>query len=159
MFIPTIMVTDISERWRVAIRGSVKIEEFCQEKYGKTFKLYDGYDEKNPPTATDCPYVVLLPGRKIEGAGRPENSYMITIAWCILNKTPIITGNDISYPGLRETDTFGQLIQETVAELNPSYPVNDVDYDIDPGSNFPQYPGRMDLTLNIQVIMGTNLVY
>jgi len=159
MYIPTIKVTDISERWRVAIRTSAEIEAFCQEKYGKTFKIYDGYDEKKPPTAADCPYVALLPGAKGEGAGRSENAYMLTIAWCICNKTPIIVGSDISYPGLRETDTLGQLILETVAELNPSYPVNDIDYDIDPSSNFPQYPGRMNLTLNMQVIMGTNLVY
>ncbi|AIF52004.1 hypothetical protein [Pelosinus sp. UFO1] len=159
MFIPTIKVTDISERWRVAIRGSAEIEAFCQEKYGKTFKLYDGYDEKSPPIADDCPYIVLLPGSKLEGAGKPENTYMATIAWCIYNKNPIVSGNDISYPGLVETDTLGQLILETVAELNPSYPVNEADYDIDPGSNFPQYPGRMNLTLNMQVTMGTKLEY
>ena len=159
MFIPTIKITDISERWRVAIRANVKIEEFCQEKYGKTFKLYDAYDEKNPPIAADCPYVVLLPGAKLEGAGKPENTYMATIAWCVLNKTPIIVGNDILYPGLVETDTLGQLILETVAELNPSCPVNDIDYDIDPSSNFPQYPGRMNLTINIPVVMGVKIEY
>lgn len=159
MFIPTIKITDISERWRAAIRNSVKIEEFCLTTYGKSLKIYNGYDEKSAPKAKDCPYVVLLPGSKIEGAGKNENTYMATIAWCILNETPIINGNDISYPGLVETDTLGQLILEEVAELNPSYPVSNVEYDIDPSSNFPQYPGRMDLTLNMQVIMGTKIEY
>jgi len=159
MFMPTIKITDIAEKWRSAIRGSTAIADFCLLKYDKPLKIYNGYDEKNPPLAADCPYVVLLPGSKLEGAGKSENTYMATIAWCVLNKTPITTGNDVSFPGLVETDGLGQLILETVAELNPSYPISDIDYDIDPSSNFPQYPGRMNLTINMQVIMGTNLIY
>jgi len=159
MFLPTIKITDISEKWRSAIRANQAIADFCLLKYNKPLKIYNGYDEKTPPVATDCPYVVLLPGSKLEGAGKPENTYMATIAWCIYNKTPVTIGDDISFPGLVETDTLGQLIIEAVAELNPSYPVNDIDYDIDPSSNFPQYPGRMNLTLNIPVLMGTKIEY
>jgi len=159
MFIPTIKITDISERWRLAIRANQAIADFCLLRYNKTLKIYNGYDEKNPPVAADCPYVVLLPGAKLEGAGRTENAYMATIAWCIYNKTPITRGNDIDFPGLIETDYLGQLIIEAIAELNPSCPINDIDYDIDPSSNFPQYPGRMNLTLNIPVLMGTKIDY
>ena len=160
MYMATIKLTGIANKWHGGIRNSTEIADFCQEKYGRNLKIYTGMDEKKKPTDKDCPYCVIMPGTKFEGAGNPEYKYMLTIAWCILNKTPAITiGDDITQPGTVECDDLGQLILAAVAELNPSYPVSDIDYDIETLDYIPQYPGRMHLTITVPVVMGAKLEY
>jgi len=160
MNLPTIKITDITKKWHVGIRNSTEIEDFCQMKYGKSLKIYAGMDTKKKPTEKDCPYAVIMPGTKLEGTDNPEYKYMSTIAWCILNKTPAeVIGYDVTQPGTSETDNLGQLILSAVADLNPSCPVSDIDYYIETLDYIPQYPGRMNLTITVPVVMGAKLEY
>lgn len=158
--LPTIKLTDIAKKWHDGIRNSQLIIDFCQSKYGKNLKIYSGMDEKRKPTEKDCPYAVIMPGTKFEGAGNPEYKYMISIAWCISNESPAaVLDDDVTQPGTSESDELGQLILAAVAEINPSYPVSDIDYDIEPLDYIPQYPGRMHLTITAPVVMGAKLEY
>ena len=156
---PTIPITDFTRKWRDAIANSAAISAFCSQKYGKPLSLYVGIDGKKSPTDKNCPLVVIFPGGKTEGIGEGEYSYTGSIGWSIVQPNVTVTDGLAENTGVYEADELGQLILTTIAEINPSYPVTRVDYSFESNDFFPQYPGRMDITIQIPVVMGTQISY
>lgn len=155
----TIPITVFIRKWRDAIANSAAISAFCMEKYHKPLSLYVGIDGKKPPTDKSCPLVIVFPGGKVEGSGEEEYRYTGSIGWSIIQ--PQVTQQDgiTENTGLYEADELGQLILATIAEINPSYPVTRVEYAFESNDFFPQFPGRMDITIQVPVRMGAQISY
>ena len=155
----TIPITVFIRKWRDAIANSAAISAFCIEKYNKPLSLYVGIDGKKPPTDKNCPLVIVFPGGKVEGSGEEECCYTGSIGWSIVQPKVTVTDGLAENTGIYEADELGQLILATVAEINPSYPVTRADYSFESNDFFPQYPGRMDITIQIPVVMGAQISY
>jgi len=56
---------------------------------------------------------------------------------------------------------FGQLIYETLQEalIADSFPLSKVEYNIETQAYFPQFPGYMVLTTEIEPAMGEDIKY
>ena len=155
----TIPITVFIRKWRDAIANSAAISAFCIEKYNKPLSLYVGIDGKKPPTDKNCPLVIVFPGGKVEGGGEAECRYTGSIGWSIIQ--PGVANQDgiTENIGLYEADELGQLILTAIAEINPSYPVTRVEYSFESNEFFPQFPGRMDITIQVPVVMGMQITY
>lgn len=156
---PTIPITVFVRKWRDAIANSAAISAFCIQNYGKPLSLYIGIDGKKPPTDKNCPLVIVFPGGKVEGSGEPEYRYTGSIGWSIIQSNVNNHDGIAENTGLYEADELGQLILATIAEINPSYPVTRVEYSFESNEFFPQFPGRMDITIHVPVVMGTQISY
>ncbi|WP_144350845.1 hypothetical protein [Sporomusa termitida] len=129
------------------------------QKYSKPLSLYIGIDGKKPPADTNCPLVIVFPGGKVEGGGETECRYTGSIGWSIIQSHVAKQDGIIENTGLYEADELGQLLLATIAEINPSYPVSHVEYSFESNDFFPQFPGRMDITIQVPVRMGTQISY
>lgn len=155
---PIIPLYDIVKKWRDKLAQSPEIVNYCQEKYGKAPTIYVGVNLKKPPTENDCPYIVILPGASREGETE-QNEYVVNIGWAIRNDRIITVGNIQELAGIAEVSKFGELILDAVVEANPSYPVTQIITSIEPVEFFPQLVGEMELTIEIDQVIGATISY
>lgn len=169
----TIDLQTIVNVWLEALQASEVILNYCKEKYGKAPAYLAGASPRQGPGESYCPYILLLPGDKQEGAGIDVNTYSIGVAWVISNADVIVDGVQKPYDdypdaalirsaGMEEANRLGQLIYETLQEcaIGRGYPITKIDYNVSgvPGA-FPQFAGTMVATTEIMPCMGEELSY
>lgn len=157
--VPTLQLSEIISRWRDALQASAAIQNYCTAKYGKSPQIYVGINGKNPPVETDCPMIFLYPGSKSEGLELQEYTYQLTVGWKIIQAATTANGNVTEYLGVTECDGLGQLIYQELAQLTAANPISAVNYCLEPVVYYPQFPGRMDITLKITPVNGYSINY
>ncbi|WP_094605344.1 hypothetical protein SPSIL_002530 [Sporomusa silvacetica DSM 10669] len=155
--IPTLKLSDIISKWRDALQASQPIQNFCTTHYNKAPNIFVGINGKIPPTADNCPLIILYPGAKSEGLELQEYTYKLTIGWTILQTAVTVTNNVTELSGIAECDALGQLIYLELAQLSPDNPVSVLNYDLEPVAYFPRFPGRMEITVKISPVNGYNI--
>lgn len=166
----TLKLTTIAKKWRDILAGSTRIRDYCMAKYQKPPTFFLGINGKKFPDHRHCPAIFILPGIKTEGL-IPEFPYALTVSWSIKQDdiitdgarkkwTENLVGESIEFLGVTETDDFGQLILEVLqAGLDETFPISKIDYNIDTQEYYPQFPGYMILTTEINPAMGEQLEY
>jgi hypothetical protein len=157
--ISTLQLSDIISKWRDTLKASQPIQSFCMTQYNKAPNIFVGINGQKPPEASDCPMIILYPGSKSEGLELKEYTYKLTIGWTISQSATTVTNNVTEYTGVTDCDTLGQLIYLELAQLSTDNPISVVDYNIDPVAYFPQFPGRMDVTIKITPVNGYTINY
>jgi len=168
----TLKIKTMAMRWRDIIMDSTEINDFCMNKYGKKPTIFMGVNGKKLPDKKHCPAIFILPGIKAEGGNQDVLSYGLCVSWTIANENILVdgetvkwsetlTGNVIEFLGMYETDDFGQLIYETLQQvlIDNSFPISKIEYNIDTQAYFPQFPGYMVLTTELEPAMGENIIY
>lgn len=156
---PTLPQKQILQKWRDILVNDADIKAYCLGKYGKAPNFFVGLDVRDSPGEDICPLIVIFPGDKIEGLKQSAYNYTASVGWVILQEDFTISENLKEYHGIYEVDDIGQLILKAVMNANPDYPVTQVDFRIDLTEHQPQYAGHMDITMEISVTMGVDLVY
>lgn len=156
---PTLKISQIKDRWKEALVNSAAIEDFCQNNYGRSPKIFVGLNVKKPPSNSDYPLIVLRPGTKLEGLRQERNQYAISLSWGIIDEGVTQDGNVIELDGVDKIDEFGQLILQELVEVNPSCPISTIEYETDAIEFFPKIVGEMMLALEIQPAIGVQLSY
>jgi len=144
---------------RDALKNSAAIKTFCQTKYSKDPLIFIGFNAADPPTDGDCPAIIVFPGVKSEGEEISEFSYNLTVSWSILNKSPTVTNNVVEYAGLYESDQLGHLIYDVLKNISANSPISSAEYFIDATTSHPQFPGRLDITFTIPVVIGGDISF
>jgi len=168
----TLKLKTMAMVWRDVLMNSQKIKDFCQQKYEKVPTIFMGVNGRDLPDKKYCPAIFILPGIKTEGADQDVLSYGICVSWSICQPKAIvdgvekaeavrITGNVIEMLGMYECDDFGQLIYDELqaALLEIGFPITKVEYNIDTQAFYPQFPGYMVLTTEIEPAMGEEIEY
>lgn len=156
---PTLNLSDFIVKWRDALVYSEEIDDFCRSKYGKPLKLFIGYDTNQPPTNLDCPYILIRPGRKMEGANKKIYRYTIPLEWSIYNNTKTERNGLVELPGVYEADEFGQLILTVLNKVSVYLPISKVDYNKELIESFPQFIRRMEVKFQFTPALGGSLIY
>lgn len=168
--ITTLQINTMARRWRDIIKNSTRIRDFCIEKYNKAPTIFVGVNGKKLPDKRHGPAIFILPGVKTEGL-IPEFAFALSVSWFIVQENVLvdgvqqkwhenITGELVEFLGAYESDDFGQIIWEVLAEeLMDSFPISKAEYNIDTQEHFPQWPGFMILTTEIEPSMGEVLNY
>lgn len=156
---PTLKLSDFILKWRDALVNSGEIDSFCQSKYGKPVKIFTGYDANQPPTTLDCPYILIYPGKKVEGANKKIYRYTIPIEWSICNNTKTESNRVVELQGIYEADELGQLILMVLNEVSVDLPISKVDYNKEAIESFPQFIRRMEVKFHFTPALGGNLAY
>jgi hypothetical protein len=152
-----ISLSGIIDKWIAAVHDDKDINEFCQAKYNKLPVIQKGWDERDAPTEDDCPYIAFHAAHKEEG-GQP-GIYEISVLWAVKNDHVTIADRIRSYDGTSECDRLGELIVRCVNAVNPSYPLETVEFDEENENFYPGFPGHAVLTLHIPVRMGVSINY
>ena len=169
----TLSLYKIADAWMQALQESTVIQNFCQEKYGKSPTFLMGTTPRQLPDEDNCPFILIMPGHKVEGIDEGTFSYILGIAWVIFNDKVAADGNIVpfdSYPnasltdmlGMRECNSIGQLIYEELQACAESkgWPISHIDFDISPSEAiFPQWSGVLVATTNITPSMGEEIIY
>lgn len=158
MNMQTLKLTDICKKWRDALSEDESITNFCLEKYGKAPLILTGISGKTPPTEENCPYIIILPGGKVEGE-LSEYQYAIAVGWAIKNENQTVDGQKIDQDGIYESDDLGQLIYSALFAISPDNPITNCDYELNPIDNWPQFTGQMTLTIEITPAIGGSISY
>ena len=156
---PSLNLSNFIIKWRDALVNSQEIDDFCQSKYGKSLKLFIGLDVNQPPTKQDCPYILIYPGKKVEGASKKINRYTIPIEWSINNNTKTESNNLIELPGGYEVEELGQLVLMVLNGASVDHPISKVDYNAEITESFPQFIRRMEVKFHFIPALGGSLVY
>lgn len=159
--IPSISLNDIIDKWVTALSNNVSIIDFCANSYGATAgpTIFVGLDAKNSPQEADCPYIIILDISKEEGPQQNQYSYRGQIGWAIKQANTTTTDKVKQLDGVTESVEFGQLILEAINEAG-AHPVTRVAMNNNATSEFaPQFPGVMDIEIDIDVCLGAELVY
>jgi len=108
-------IEDVLKVVQETIANDAEIEHFCQLKYAKSFKVFQGIDEDNPPTQSDYPIVAIF---SINRARRGESSkfveYDVAIGIGVLNEKKEVDGNKITYPGMAEAERLRELVEASI---------------------------------------------
>jgi len=167
----TLDLTSIAEKWSDTLAASTRLKAWCQEKYGKDPTIFYAANGRKLPDKKYCPVVIVLPGLKHEGISEDPLKYIISVSWCVENNKATVdgvsaawneklTGSYIKFDGARETDEFGQLIYEIIQEVAKDiFPVSSVDFSIETQEFFPQWPGFMILSTDIEPTFGEIIKY
>lgn len=156
---PTLNISDIKNKWRDALKNSSAIDDFCQNNFGKSAKIFVGLNVKKTLGENDYPLIILRPGTKIEGLRQERNRYAISISWGIIDGNVTVSGNVVEYNGIDKIEELGQLILNELVEINPAYPISTIEYETDGIEYFPKFVGEMMLELEIQPAIGVQLSY
>lgn len=159
MSLQTIRLMDIMLKQAEAIRDSEAVKQFCLEKYGRGPQIRLGYDVKDAPGKGDCPVILIPRAAKAEGESNDPFRYITLIGWMVYNDQKVVENGIQKLTGLDECDELGQLIYETICQLNPSHPVSESTYEIEAVEFFPLIVGEMQLTVDVVRTIGTRLVY
>ena len=160
--IPTLALDTIVQKLLTVISTDAAILTYCVETWDTPLKVYVGVPRKHPPTQTDCPYVVIRPGAKTEGAGQSENTYAVAVGWSILSDVdPTVTvlldddgtpevpatiiGTTIEAPGFADCDALGQLLLAAIDGASSDNPIWLVDYEVECVEFLPQVVGDMQI--------------
>lgn len=154
----TAPLTKILNVFLEAMKKSQGIKGFCRDKYGKDPLFFIGMDYNQPPKEEDCPYIVIVPGDKREGL-TDLLEYKIHIAWAITNPSTKTCENVICYLGVEEADTFGQLIIKAVSGSLDNAVIHEADYILDTITQYPQFPGELDLTVKVPNTIGGDIEF
>ncbi|MDR3562609.1 MAG: hypothetical protein P4N59_14405 [Negativicutes bacterium] len=157
--IPTLKLSDIISKWQTALQASQPIQNFCSSTYNKTPSIFVGINGQTPPATDKCPMIILYPGSKKEGLERQEFIYKLTIGWTIVQSATTVSNNVTAFNGVAECDALGQLIYMELAQISTDNPISVVNYNIEPVAYFPQFPGRMDVTVKIKAVNGYSITY
>jgi hypothetical protein len=168
----TLSLQAIVDKWLSVLESSEVILKFCKDKYGKAPAFLAGANPRQSPDESYCPFILLLPGGKTEGAGVDEQEYKIGIAWVISQGNLKVDGvvkpfddypdaTEIKAVGMEEADELGQIIYEVLqtCAIDAGYPISSIEYDISPQSTFPQFAGTMVATTRIEPALGETLTY
>lgn len=154
----TIPLSVIAKKWADALAHDNKIEAFCQKYYGKSIKLFIGYDDAQAPKEEDCPCAIVMMQGKTEGVSE-SYSYALEVVWGIYQENTTTDDNVTIFNGAFESDDLGQLIIECLMNVNPSFPIVDINYESDNISWRPIYPGRAELTITMPHVIGGIIEY
>lgn len=91
------------------------ISNFCQNKYGKTQKVFLGVDHRNPPLQGDYPIIVIFSVDKApreEGSGWSIKEASIGVG--VINETSVTDGNKVTYPGMEEVQKLRELVEDAI---------------------------------------------
>lgn len=170
MAITTLILSKMARRWRDILRDSARIRQYCQNNYGKPPTIFLGVNGKKLPDERHCPAIFILPGIKTEGL-IPEFQYALSVSWSIKQPdvevdgirkkwTENLTGESIEFLGVTESDQFGQMIfEELQSAVEDDFPITKMDYNIEIQEHYPQFPGFMILTTEIEPAMGEEITY
>lgn len=170
----TLDLWQIVEKWKDILQNSEKLENYCQDKYGKSFKIFMGADPKEPPGENMAPYIMIIPGSKEEGGDVGENTYTVFIHTCICQGTELADGKPVTgsfddeeykdakvyiVPGEKEIVEFSQLIFEELQDNLEEHPISENSLDVIVGTTFPQFASLMTMVTRIEPAMGEELIY
>jgi len=93
----TLKIKTMAMAWRDILMGSVEIENFCMEKYGKKPTIFMGVNGNKLPDKRYCPAIFILPGIKTEGGGQDVLSYGICVSWSVNQPRVMVDGVEMSW--------------------------------------------------------------
>lgn len=149
--IPTLRLTSILETWRDAIVTDPELNSYCNSTFGKPVTLYVGYPTRKPPTEANCPYIILTPGGKVEGAAKQEEyTYLFVVGWSIQgDKDPTKTGNVYEVSALTDCDEFGQQILRVLDTASQGNNIDSLEYELNEVDYAPQVVGQVAIEIRI----------
>ena len=145
----TLNPSKIASFLRKKLKESDELEQFCQEKYGKSFSVSGVFDELNPPTEKDSPVLILLPLGKEEGGDLDSYSYDFVSQLQIL-PTSIEKGED-------ELCEMLQLIQKVIFYSHESQPLSSWRVALNLSGGLPLMAGYADFQYNIPPTLGVEM--
>jgi hypothetical protein len=157
-----ITLSDIVDKWEGLLAVNVAVEQFCQEKYGKSLKILNSANRKRKIEDDDCPVAVIIPLSIDGGPTSSETKFNLLVFSSIANKLILIDDvttefkNIVNYgrvnklPGAKESETLAGLIWDTIAIANPSYPAEKINLDLNSTDHFPQFPCHMFITVTVR---------
>jgi len=155
----TISVSSILRTWRDKLHTDEDLENWCRDRYRKPLQIFVGLDGKHPPTGVNCPCIILFPGTKVEGLEEGQYSYFLSIGWSVENQEISCSKGVTEYQGLYDCDDLGQMLWGIVQGASPDNPCSRVSYDINSTDFFPQFPGRMDIRIDVTPSIGGVMGY
>ena len=156
--IPTLNMSDIIGKWRDALKVSQPIQNFCNSTYGKAPSIFVGVNGQ-PPSSSNCPMIIIYPGAKWEGLEQEEFRYKLPVGWSIVQTAVTVGSNVTEYNGVAECNALGQLIYAELAQISTDNPISVVNYNAEPVAYFPEFFGRMDVTVRIKAVNGYSITY
>lgn len=140
---------------KTKLAASTAIASWCTTNSFSALKIFVGLNGKNPPTETDCPYVIVYPSLWTEGERESEWSWIIVVAWSVYNEASTTAGQVETLTGIGQCDALGELIWAEVkaACIGLGFPASRADYDIEAYEFFPQFPGRMSVVLRVPKVL------
>jgi hypothetical protein len=162
--IPSIAVSQIVTTFANALAADATLNDYCQAQFEKDVTIFIGYNGQSLPATTNCPYIVINPDPKVEGAAETVYKYTITVDWSVANETQTTNGKIVALTGLGQCDALGQLILECLNQISSDHPIASVVYRIaatktEATALCPQSAGQMKLTINIDRPIGVVISY
>jgi hypothetical protein len=162
--IPTIAINEILETFAASLAADTALNNYCQAQFSKDVTIYLGYNGETPPAATNCPYIVIYPDQKGEGADENIYQYTIPVDWAVANETQTTSGKIVTLAGIGQCDAMGQLILECLNEVSADHPIVKAAYRIaatktEAATLYPQIAGQMKLTINVARSIGAVISY
>lgn len=146
--IPSLPIMKVVDEWCNALSTNSDLIDFCAETFGKQPKVFVGLPVNAPPTANDCPYVIIFPGTKDEGEDNDENTYAFTVGLAVkARELPAIEGNVVRVQGLSELDQLAQLVLQTLDEWDPDCSISNVQGSMEPRAHWPQLVYEFNIQL------------
>lgn len=155
----TAALTDLTDLYIQQFANDLDITAFCQQKYGKNQLVIEGVDINSLPTKEDCPFIVIGPAQKREGSQTAIFTYSVAIAWSVSNEeSDTSVPNILRFSGVRESDQLGQLILKAAAKILSNSVITEANYLIDTTSQYPQFPGEMELIIEVPNTIGVGAI-
>lgn len=163
--IPGLALTAIMARWRDRLRDSAALADFCQSRYGKPPAIFVGIDPAAPPAESDCPYIAIQTGYKIEGTDWKHYRYAVSVRWAVVNPAKTTIGGVTELDGIYDADQLGQIILSELAQASPSQTIGYVKYypltaeALQSAAYGPKFEGGMEIKVYVTPAMGGVINY
>jgi hypothetical protein len=100
----------IIQNLRDIIAADSATKVWTNATYGRDHKVFVGVDTRDPPGATDCPFVVISPDGKTGGWSEDQIRHIVSVDCEVSTDTQTVTTNKIEYSGVQEIETFRQKV-------------------------------------------------
>ena len=118
MSIPSL--SDLCALWRDTLVADSAISTYCTGTLGATRKIYLGFDEKNPPKISDCPFIVIIPIGTRPGDQEDQHAWTVGIHVGINDGTfsDYQSKGATEMRGFHRVDYLWNLVQDSLGTLS-----------------------------------------
>ena len=99
---------------RNTIAADAALNAWCQANYTKNTSVYLGFDDDDPPKASDYPVVGIISSTRVRGADKHKDVWDVEISSLLENDGKQSISNGITYTGFLHAESMRDLVENAL---------------------------------------------
>ena len=151
-------INNLMETLTAALADDASISDWAASEYGRSHKVFENIDMREPPDKDDCPLVAVRPDTKTGGLNHDGKEHILVFGFLVLDdERPVDAHGVIRFKGGRQAEEFRKLAFSVIENNIPADGhIMEVETEYDTISQFPYIFVNMTVLITEPKTIGTD---